>query len=98
MTTRSTDSVVRFQHPFTLDGAERVLAPGEYLVVTEEDSIEGLSFLAYRRVSTLIFLPLQTDLSVPAQLGHAASAEMLTIDPKDLERALTADAAMPLTV
>lgn len=95
MTTRSTDSVARFQHPFTLDGAERILSPGEYLVVTEEDSIEGLSFLAYRRVSTFIFLPQRSSVSDLAKLGDASSAEMLTIDPKDLERALTADAAMP---
>ncbi len=98
MTTRSTDSVVCFQHPFTLAGAERVLAPGEYLVVTEEDSIEGLSFLAYRRVSTFIFLPQRSGVSGLAQLGDAASAEMLTVDPKDLKRALAADAAMPRAV
>jgi hypothetical protein len=46
--------------------------------------IEGLSFAAYRRVSTVIF--------VPAPSG--GGVEMVTIDPSDLEAAQHQDAAL----
>jgi hypothetical protein len=40
-----------------LKGVDRVLPPADYRVVTDEELIEGLSFVAYRRVSTVIFVP-----------------------------------------
>jgi hypothetical protein len=46
-----------------------LLPPGDYRVVTDEELIEGLSFPAYHRISTVIF--------VPAQSGSAV--EMVTI-------------------
>jgi hypothetical protein len=55
------------------------------LVITDEELIEGLSFPAYRRISTGIF--------VPAPSGSAV--EMATIDPGDLQAAQEQDAAMP---
>ena len=97
MTTRMSDTVVRFRHPFSLKGVDRVLPPGEYRVATEEDSIDGLSFLAYRRASTSIFLPLRTDQSGPVSIDPSSSGEMMTIDPEDLQRALARDSVQPLT-
>jgi hypothetical protein len=61
----------------------RLLPPGNYVVVTEEDLIEGLSFPAYRRVSTGIMVPAQ---------NRPSSVEMLTIDPSDLGAARERDA------
>jgi hypothetical protein len=61
-----------------------MLPPADYRVVTDEELIEGLSFPAYRRISTMIF--------VPAPSGSAV--EMATVDPLDLEAALDRDAAM----
>ena len=58
MLTRSKRVTLTFQHPFSLKGVERRLAAGEYEVATDEELIEGLSFPVYRRVATLIFLPL----------------------------------------
>ena len=66
-----------------MKGVDRVLPPGNYRVVTDEELIEGLSFPAYHRVSTVIF--------VPAPSGSAV--EMVTIDPLDLEAAQEQDAA-----
>ena len=34
-----------------------MLPPGDYRVVTDEEVIEGLSFTAYHRISTEIFVP-----------------------------------------
>ena len=50
MTTRTHRENVVFKQPFVLKGIDRILPSGDYLVVTDEELIEGLSFPAYRRV------------------------------------------------
>jgi hypothetical protein len=87
MTMRTTTKTVTFHRPFYLKGIDRLLPPASYRVVTDEELIEGLSFPAYRRMSTAIF--------VPAPSGSAV--EMASIDPSDLQAALEQDAAMPKT-
>jgi len=83
MTTRSHSRSVVFSHPFELKGVDRVLPPGDYRVVTDEELIEELSFPAYRRVATMIF--------VPAESRHASSIEMVAIDPQELQAAQQRD-------
>jgi hypothetical protein len=85
MTIRTIRRTIAFRRPFYLKGVDRLLPPGDYSVVTDEELIEGLSFSAYHRISTAIF--------VPAPSGSAI--EMVTIDPLDLEAALEQDAASP---
>ena len=85
MTTRTHSKSVVFGQPFLLKGIDRVLPPGAYRVVTDEELIEGISFPVYRRVSTMMF--------VPSPSRHAASVEMVTIDPADLQAAQEKDAA-----
>ena len=82
MPTRTTNKTVTFHRPFSLKGVDRVLPPGEYRVMTEEELIEGLSARAYHRISTEIFVPGPS----------AGSIEMVTIEPADLEAALEQDA------
>jgi hypothetical protein len=86
MATRTTDKTVTFAHPFLLKGVDRLLAAGDYRVVTDEELIEQLSFPVYRRVATMIF--------VPGASGHASSVEMVTIDPRDLQDARDRDAEL----
>ena len=74
-----------FIHPFLLKGVDRILPPGDYEVVTDEELIEGLSFPVYRRVSTMIF--------VPGLSHHLSSVEMVTVDPFDLQATQDRDAA-----
>jgi hypothetical protein len=81
MTIRATTKTVTFHRPFYLKGVDRLLPPASYLVVTDEELIDGLSFAAYRRVSTAIF--------VPAESGCAV--EMVSIDPTDLQAAQDQD-------
>jgi hypothetical protein len=83
MTMRTSDKTVNFARPFLLKGVDRVLPPGEYRVATDEELIQELSFPAYRRVATVIF--------VPAESRHA-SVEMVSIDPRDLREAQDRDA------
>ena len=82
MTIRTIRQTIAFRKPFYLKGEDRLLPPGDYGVVTDEELIEGLSFSAYHRISTVIF--------VPAQSGSAI--EMVTIDPLDLQAAIDRDA------
>lgn len=82
MTTRTTTKMVMFRRPFYLKGVDRLLPPADYRVMTDEEVIEGLSFAAYRRISTVIF--------VPAESGCAV--EMVSIDPLDLQAAQDQDA------
>ncbi len=56
MLTRSHSKTVFFSHPFEIAGVDRVLPP-DYRVVTDEELIQELSFPAYRRVSTVFFVP-----------------------------------------
>jgi hypothetical protein len=81
MTTRTTTATATFRGPFLLNGTDHVSPAGDYRVVTNEELIEGLSFLAYRRVMTAIFLP-------GAERG---SWEMHVIDPEDLAAAQERD-------
>jgi hypothetical protein len=72
-----------FNHPFKVKGIDRTLPPGGYRIVTDEELIEELSFTAYRRVATMIF--------VPAASQHASSVEMVAIDPQELAAAQERD-------
>jgi hypothetical protein len=81
---KTTDKTVTFQRPFFLKGVDRELPPADYRVTTEEELMEGLSFAAYRRVSTVIFV------TAPSGGG----IEMVTIDPSDLEAAQHQDTAL----
>ena len=57
MTIRTIRKTITFLKPFFLKGVDRLLPPRDYDVVTDEELIEGLSFSAYHRVSTAIFVP-----------------------------------------
>ena len=83
MIARSLSKTVVFNRPFLLKGIDRTLPAGSYRVVTDEELIDGISFPAYRRVATMVF--------VPAAPG-ASSVEMVIIDPLDLQAALDRDA------
>lgn len=84
MTIRTSSKTVTFCRSFRMDGVGRLLPPADYQVVTEEEMIESLSFLAYRLVSTAMVVP-----------GEAGSTvEMVIIDPLDLQAAQDEDAAM----
>ena len=85
MTERTTDSMVTFRHPFALRDIVGTQPSGTYQVETIELAIDGLSFVAFRRVSTTITLP--------AVGSSAMRREFVEIDPSDLARALQRDAS-----
>lgn len=83
MPTRTTRSVVRFSSAFRLHGFDAPQPAGEYSVEQDEEQIEGISAIAYRRVATFIHLP--------AIATGTLARQMVPIDPADLEAALTRD-------
>jgi hypothetical protein len=56
MTTRTSKKTVTFKRPFVIGGLDEALPSGDYIVETDEELLEGLSFPAYRRKLTLIYL------------------------------------------
>jgi hypothetical protein len=87
MTTRSRRETVHFKHPFRIKGIDRLLSPGGYEVITDEEMIEGLSFPCFRRVATMIM--------VPGVAPRNSSMEMISISSVDLSDAQRNDASAP---
>lgn len=85
MTIRTTTKTVTFTRPFTLKGFDEELPASVYTVQTDEEPLESISFLAYRRISTLLY--------VPGKPGDRVVTRMLTIDPDELDAALEHDRA-----
>jgi hypothetical protein len=83
-TTRTSRRTVTFARPFALRGTDGVHPAGTYAVETAEERLEGLSFPAYRRVATTIFLP--------SRPGGTVSGQLATVDPLELEAAQARDA------
>ena len=81
MTRRVTTQSVIFRRPFVIDPVDgEELSPGIYTVETEEESLDTISFLAYRRVSTVI------------RVCAGGTTRLIGIDPDVLAAALRGDA------
>lgn len=84
MTERTTRRTVTFTQPFSLSAVDEVQPAGTYAVETNEELLQGVSFPAYRRIETLIFLP--------ARPGGAFVDRVVDVDPSELEAAEKRDA------
>jgi hypothetical protein len=80
MSLRTSRKTVTFARPFVLGGADEVFPGGEYEVETDEELIEGISFVAYRRVATFLHLRPQAGLT-----------RMMIVNPAELDAALARD-------
>jgi hypothetical protein len=85
MTMRSRRDTITFKHPFQIKGIDRLQPAGAYEVITDEETIEGLSFVVFRRVATLIM--------VPAAAPRSSTMEMVSISSIDLADAQRIDAS-----
>ncbi|WP_422035340.1 hypothetical protein [Reyranella sp.] len=83
MSTRTTLTSVTFTRPFLLSAVEGAQPAGTYRVVTEEEPLEGLSFGAYLRTATMIYLP-----AAPAP---GQTRQVVPVDPDELSALLAAD-------
>lgn len=85
MSTRTIQTTVTFRRPFTLTALEGAQPAGTYRLVTEEERIPGLSFVAFRRTETLLHLP--------ADPAPGRTSQVVSVLPDELAEALAADAA-----
>ncbi|MBV7516365.1 MULTISPECIES: hypothetical protein [Sinorhizobium/Ensifer group] len=83
MFTRTKYRTVHFDEPFWMPGLCEMVAPGDYEVDEDEELIEGISWLAYRRVATLIKLP--------ATVENKYQMRLVAIDPEELEGLIAVD-------
>ena len=84
MTVRTCRKTVTFTQPFSLCGIDE--DAGTYAVETTEEPLRGVSFPAYRRIETLIFLP--------SRPGGPFLERVVNIDPFELEAAQKRDASI----
>ena len=80
---RTTFTTITFLHPFSLADVDGVQPAGTYTVETIDTTLDNLSFVAYRRVSTAIMLP--------AVGASAHQRQTIFIDPLELAVALKQD-------
>jgi hypothetical protein len=79
MLVRTKTRTVHFDGPFTLAGLEGPWPAGDYQVREDEEQITGISWLAYRRVATMI------------EVASGRKRSLVDIDPSELEVALEKD-------
>ena len=85
MPVRMTSTEVVFQHPFVLQGFDKIEPAGTYVVETEEESIDEVSFPVWKRGATVM------------HVKRAGATEYVRIDPEDLRKALLRDASQTET-
>lgn len=85
MATRMTSATVVFHRPFMLTGFSQVEPAGTYTVETEEESVDDVSFPAWKRTATII------------HITHSGATEYVRIEPDDLAKAQARDAAQDET-
>jgi hypothetical protein len=83
MTTRTTQTIVRFSAPFMLPGFDAPQPAGDYRVDQDEELLEVSSRLAWRRVAAFVHLPA---IGIDAHIR-----QMAQIDPAALDAALEKD-------
>jgi hypothetical protein len=81
METRTVRKTVTFTRPFALAGVEGMQPAGTYDIDTDEETIDDVSFIAWRRVATMI------------HLRKDGATQVYPVDPAELESALFRDAA-----
>jgi hypothetical protein len=82
MTTRTSRRTVTFTQPFALGGMGGMQPPGDYVVETDEETIDALSFVAWRNAETRL------------HVRHGGTTQVFTIDRAELEAALSRDSGI----
>lgn len=80
---RTIETMVTFRHPFVLAALETAQPAGTYRLVTEEEEIPGLSFVAFRRTATMLHLP--------ALPGTGATHQVVNVDHVEWAAVVEAD-------
>lgn len=79
--TRTRSQLVVFRRPFVLRGLDSLQPAGTYRVDTDEEQLDTLTVVAWRRTATVV------------QLERGGITEHLAVDPTELHEALMRDGA-----
>lgn len=82
-TVKTTRKAYAFMHPFHLKGFDHSFPAGAYNVETEEEMLDGLSFVSYRRTGTTLQL-IRTETTM-------IEPKIFNIDPRDFDLAVLRD-------
>jgi uncharacterized Zn-finger protein len=82
-TVMPTRRIVTFMRPFSLGGFHGWQPAGQYSVEVDESLMKGMPYASYREMATM---------RVVTERGDRAPGQVAVIDPKELQRALAADA------
>nr|WP_321360259.1 hypothetical protein [uncultured Hyphomonas sp.] len=85
MTNRISKHLVTFRSPFYLESLEDEWPAGDYTIETEEEPLDSVSFLAFRRVGTTMI--------VHSRRNGRTQHQYVLIDPDELAAALSRDQA-----
>ncbi len=88
MTTRTTRSTLSFTEPFKLRGVDGVQPAGDYVVIVDDELIDSVSVVAYRRVATILCLPSITTPQTFTQLVAVSQTDLDVAVLKDRHLAL----------
>lgn len=83
MSARTIESTITFLNEFNLSHLDGPKPAGTYRVVTVDEEVPGLSFIAYRRAYTM--------LHIPALGSGRGKTQVFSVDRDELESALRAD-------
>lgn len=87
MPVRTVQTIVNFTSGFMLPGLDAPQPAGSYRIDHDEETIEGVSYIGWRRLCTFIHLP---------GIGtKSAKSEMVPINQVDLDEALAKDTPSP---
>jgi hypothetical protein len=84
MSIRTVRKTITFARPFSVSGVDEAQPPRIYVVDTEEELLPDLSFPAFRRRATLIWLR--------SRPGQPILEQAVEIDPLELQAAEERDA------
>lgn len=87
MTMRTTCRTVIFKHPFSLAGLDGLQPAGTYVVETSEELLDGISFPAWMRRSTVLRLQPRSGLTLTAPINPDELAAKLLWDGASLDLA-----------
>jgi hypothetical protein len=80
---RTTETAITFRYSFVLTALEATQTAGTYLLVTEEEEIAGLSFVAFRRTAMMLHLP--------ALSATSGTHQVVNVDPVEWAAVVEAD-------
>jgi hypothetical protein len=82
MTIRTARTTVTFGHPFALVGIAGLLPAGTYEIDTDEEMVDAMSLVAWRRIATTI------------HIRRDGASQAWPVDPVELDASLVRDAGL----